>query len=77
MIFCRFKLSQEMFDTTQIMKYWGIVQGQLWRNGWRLKETLENIGSKMIDLCHTKRDRKSLQQILQIFFFNVDRLRTL
>jgi hypothetical protein len=37
----------------------------------------ENIGSPMIDLCHTKRDRKSLQQILQIFIFNVDRLRTL
>jgi hypothetical protein len=31
----------------------------------------------MIDLCHTKRDRKSLQQILQIFIFSVDRLRTL
>ena len=25
----------------------------------------------MIDLCHTKRDRKSLQQILQIFIFNI------
>jgi hypothetical protein len=31
----------------------------------------------MIDLCHTKRDRKSLQQILQIFIFNVDRSKTL
>jgi hypothetical protein len=28
----------------------------------------------MIDLCHTKRDRKRLQQIIQIFIFNVDRL---
>jgi hypothetical protein len=28
-----------MFDTTQITKNWGIFQGQLWRNGWRLKET--------------------------------------
>jgi hypothetical protein len=27
--------------------------------------------------CHTKRDRKSFQQILQIFIFNGDRLRTL
>ena len=77
MIFCGFKLSQEMFDTTQITKNWGIFQGQLWHNGWRLKETYENIGSKMIDLCHTKRDRKSFQQILQIFIFNGDRLRTL
>jgi hypothetical protein len=57
MIFCGFKLSQEMFDTTQITNNWGIFQGQLWRNGWRLKETKENIGSPMIDLCHTKRDR--------------------
>ena len=24
----------------------------------------------MIDLCHTKRDRKGLQQILQIFIFD-------
>ena len=39
MIFCGFKLSQEMFDTTQITNNWGIFQGQLWRNGWRLKET--------------------------------------
>ena len=31
----------------------------------------------MIDLCHTKKDRKSLHQILQIFIFNVDKLRTL
>jgi hypothetical protein len=27
----------------------------------------------MIDLCHTKRDRKSFQQILQIFIFNGSR----
>jgi hypothetical protein len=38
---------------------------------------LRNIGSTMIDLRHTKKDRKSLHQILQIFIFNVDRLRTL
>jgi hypothetical protein len=31
MIFCGFKLSQEMFDTTQITKNWGIFQDQLWR----------------------------------------------
>ena len=36
MIFRGFKLSQEMFDTTQITKKLGIFQGQLWRNGWRL-----------------------------------------
>ena len=41
MIFCRFKLSQEMFDTTQITKNWGLFQGKLWRNGWRLKEILK------------------------------------
>jgi hypothetical protein len=41
MIFCGFKLSQEMFDTTQITKNWGIFQSQLWRNGWRLKKILE------------------------------------
>jgi hypothetical protein len=41
MIFCGFKLSQEMFDTTQITKNWGIFQGQLWRNGWRHKKILE------------------------------------
>ena len=41
MIFCGFKLSQEMFDTTQITKNWGIFQGQLWCNGWRLKKILE------------------------------------
>jgi hypothetical protein len=41
MIFCGFKLSQEMFDSTQITKNWGIFQGQLWRNGWRLKKILE------------------------------------
>ena len=37
MIFCGFKLSQEMFGTTQITKNWGIFQGQL----WRLKKILE------------------------------------
>ena len=26
MIFCGFKLSQEMFDTTQITKNWGIFK---------------------------------------------------
>ena len=41
MIFCGFKLSQEMFDTTQITKYWGIVQGQLDENLRRLKKLLE------------------------------------
>ena len=41
MIFYGFKLSQEMFDTTQITKNQGIFQGQLWRNGGRLKEILE------------------------------------
>ena len=41
MIFCGFKLSQEMLDTTQITKNLGIFQGQLWRNGWRLKKILE------------------------------------
>jgi hypothetical protein len=55
----------------------GDFQGQLWRNGWRIKETQRNIGSTMIDLYHTKKDRKSLHQIIQIFIFNVDRSRTL
>jgi hypothetical protein len=41
MIFCGFKLSQEIFDKTQITKHWGIFQAQLWRNGWRLKKILE------------------------------------
>jgi hypothetical protein len=41
MIFCGFKLSQEMFDTTQITKNWEIFQGKLWRNGWRHKKILE------------------------------------
>ena len=62
-----------MVDTTQITKNWEIFQGQLWRNGWRLKR---DIGSTMIDLCHNKKDRKNLHQILQIFIFNVDQLRT-
>jgi tRNA A37 threonylcarbamoyladenosine dehydratase len=31
----------------------------------------------MINLCHITKDRKSLQQILQIFMFIVDRLRKL
>jgi hypothetical protein len=39
MLFYEFKLSQDMFDTTQITQNWGIFQGQLWRNGWRLNET--------------------------------------
>jgi hypothetical protein len=39
MLFYEFKLSQDMFDTTQITQNWGIFQDQLWRNGWRLKET--------------------------------------
>ena len=33
MLFYEFKLSQDVFDTTQIMQNWGIFQGQLWRNG--------------------------------------------
>jgi hypothetical protein len=37
MILYGFKLSQ----ATQITKNWGIFLGQLWRNGWRLKEILE------------------------------------
>jgi hypothetical protein len=41
MIFCGFKLSQEIFDTTQVTKNWRIFQVQLWRNGWRLKKILE------------------------------------
>jgi hypothetical protein len=48
MIFCGFKLSQEMFDTTQITKNWGIFQGQLWRNGleakWLIYVILKGIG---------------------------------
>jgi hypothetical protein len=40
MIFYGIKLSQEMFDTTtNHEKLGGGFQGQLWRNGWRLKET--------------------------------------
>jgi hypothetical protein len=77
MLFYEFKLSQDMFDTTQITQNWGIFQGQLWRNGWRLKETIRNLGSTMIDLCHTKKDRNSLHQALQISIFNVDQLRML
>ena len=30
-----------MFDTTNHEKLGGGFQGQLWRNGWRLKEILE------------------------------------
>jgi len=39
MIFYGFKLSQEMFDTTTNHEKLVGFQGQLWRNGWRLKET--------------------------------------
>ena len=53
----------------QIRKNWVVFQGQFWRNAWKLKETSENLGSIMINLCHTTKDRKSRQQILQIFIF--------
>ena len=39
MLFYEFKLSQDMFDTTQIKQNREIFQGQLWYNGRRLKET--------------------------------------
>jgi hypothetical protein len=42
MMFYGIKLSLEMFDTTNHEKLGGGgFQGQLWRNGWRLKEILE------------------------------------
>ena len=67
MIFCGFKLSQKMFVTTQITKNWGIFQGQLWRNGWRLKEILE--AKRLIYVI--------LKGIGKVSIFNGDRLRTL
>ena len=39
MIFYGIKLSREMFDTTTNHEKLGGFQGQLWRNGWRFKET--------------------------------------
>jgi hypothetical protein len=39
MIFYGIKLSQEMFDAMTNHEKLGGFQGQLWRNGWRLKET--------------------------------------